>query len=314
MGFSIRQKSLGVAALLILVTGLALEASAQNVSRAAVPLIVPSIIVRPGRPFVLSVRTCQPRGISEGEILLCRPERPMSTVVESTSFSREDDVTISFLPCANNELGIQFESPSASLNTWHGPMFAFLMDPEIELEVGESLPITIDSESTYLLDDAGEEARFDVIPGTMTVCAEDDPFVLGIEPSQESSSHRMTAAISTYELVRLSRADLVVHYDAVSISKVRKPLIWDLNGDLLIEVDDGEPGILRITLESPSGTLNKLPGPMVELDFSLDPGVESGTTALVLDPAETHVYDSDGNPLELEFRNGLINTSSRSSR
>ena len=116
-----------------------------------VPLIVWDAIVRPGGPNVISIRTCQPRGISQAEILIRRPAKSLSTVQDTTVFSVEEDVVVLTSQPEDEAILTSFVSPSGSVNTRHGPLLAMTLEPEFDLVPGDVFDLVIDPDSTWQL-------------------------------------------------------------------------------------------------------------------------------------------------------------------
>ncbi len=53
------------------------DARAEECAPGYIPLQVWDVIAREGRPWVFSIRTCQPIGLQQGSILLKRPLTPL---------------------------------------------------------------------------------------------------------------------------------------------------------------------------------------------------------------------------------------------
>ena len=233
-----------------------------------IPLQVWDVITRPGRPWVLSVRTCQPRGLTQGVILLRRPGRPVPDVRKSRIFSREGDASIQ-VQRSGPELDTRFESISGTINTWHGPLLALLMTREGSLAPGESYPLTIDPSRTALSGEDGEPVHFCTLNGTLTVVGEDAPFVIDAQDVECTRGGRALVAFSTYELQLIHRIVMTVRYDPEVLPSITDQIVWDHWGDLEASIDTSTPGVVRMDLHSPSGYINVLPGPFVELEFAV---------------------------------------------
>jgi hypothetical protein len=272
-----------------------------------IPLQLVDVQVRPGQFYVVSIRTCQPRGVSRGEILIRNLDDPFPVVRRSHLFTREGDGVLAIDQSETDELGLTLFSPSASINTQHGPLLALLLRAPANTAVGHSASIEIDPLLTFLFDDLGIPALFTVRDARMTVIDENAPMTLALEDLDGFPGSRTTLVLSTSEFHRLASAELLVRYDPTVLINVLDTIIWDLRGDLDVLMEQPEPGALRFRLVSPSSFLNVLPGPMVEITFSISPDVTPGqTSTLLLDPAMTSIVTKEGSVPSLELRPAIL--------
>jgi len=272
-----------------------------------VPLILWETIVRPGRPYVISIRTCQPRGISQAEILIRRPTRLLPGTRKEKVFSREKDAELEVTFPEPDSLLAAMSSPTASINTSHGPLLVMLMEPEPDLVEGEVFDLVIDEESTWILDDQGESTAFTMFDTRVSVCAEGDPFVVGVEDSSAPPGGTVLVPVGMYEFRPLASAELLVRYDPSVFPLITDILVWDYRRDFDVEIDSSTPGELRLLVTSASQSVNLFPGPLFEIEFFVPGALLPGeSTVIWLDPAGTSVIGRDGTRLDLELREGLF--------
>lgn len=277
------------------------RALAQGASE-GVPLMVWDTMVRPGNPWVLSIRTCQPRGISQAEILIRRPSKRLPTVEGTTVFSRENDAQVATFQPEDDAILTTFLSPSATVNTRHGPLLALDMAAEFDLVPGESFPMFIDANATWLLDERGEPATWTGVSGTIMVVEEDAPYVLAVGDAVSPPGTQALIPVGTFESVPLLRADMLIRYDPSTFPRVRDVVVWEYSEDTQAAIDDSVRGELWVSITSPSASVNLVHGPLIEISFQVDPGGADGYVAL--DRDATRLIDASGNPLELELRDG----------
>jgi hypothetical protein len=230
-------------------------------------------------------------------------EDPFPVVKKSHLFTREGDGELGIDQSDPQEMDLTLFSPSATINTQHGPLLALLLRSPPRIPVGHSASIEIDPLRTFLLDDLGLPASFTVQDARITVIGEDAPFTVALEDLEGYPGGTTTLVVSTYEFQRLDSADLLIRYDPSVLVGVLNNIVWDLRGDLNVTIEELEPGALRFRLVSPSSSLNILPGPMVEITFRIAPSAIPGqTSTLLLDRGATSIVTKQGAVPSLELR------------
>jgi len=305
---SLASKPARVAALVLVLLGVRGVALAQDCEENAVPLLVWDVITRGSRPWVFSVRTCQPRGLSQGGILLRRPLRSLPPVRKARIFAAEKDATIEAIPGpAATEIEAAFSAPDGTINIGHGPLLGLLMQRENGLAVGESYPLTIDPTRTELIDPEGEPVPFCVFGGRFTAVDEDAPFTLSVVDAVAAPGDRVLVAIATYELWLIERFEVSLFYDPAIFKSVTDILVWDYLEDIVYVVDTSIPGIVHVSLHSTPGSINILPGPLVEVEFEVSENADPGTTMeMSLSPIGSRVDFKNGDVPQLDLRPGTF--------
>jgi hypothetical protein len=277
-----------------------------------VPLTLWNVQVRPGHPYLIQIRTCRPRGIRQGQILIRRIERPV-LIERAHVFSDANDGVIDIV--GSDEAGVQtlFSSPEAAINERHGPFLAMLVKREQGLVPGEVQDLAVIASSTELWDENLELSPFVTLDASLTVIERDAPFLLEVTGLEKASiiktrgDDEVVVAIGTRELLRLSHLEFELQYDPAVVGLVSLSDLWDMRRDIRSSLDFSQPGIVRVTLDSPSGSVNLLPGLLVELEMNLNLGVPVGTTSLLeLNPAATRAVDRQGREWNLELANAVL--------
>jgi hypothetical protein len=272
-----------------------------------VPLRLCSLIVREDRPFVIAIRTCQPRGLSQGQILIRRPAKPLPLVRRAHVFSTQNDAVTTLGTADDTSLHPMFVSPSATVNTYHGPLLAILMRPDPAIIPGEALALTIEGDLTLLLDSDGDPTTFTPLDGSITVCAADAPYVVSVGDSRAAAGRQATITVLTHEFARYRRLETTLRYDPTFFPRVLGRTVWNVRGDMTAQFSQTTPGEIRIILDSPRRSIGVLPGGLVDFLFEVSPILPLGsTTVLTLDPASTRLVDQNGVEPPLELRAGTF--------
>jgi hypothetical protein len=273
-----------------------------------VPLRLMNVIVRPDHRCVLAIRTCQPRGLSQGQILIRRPTDALPVVRRVKVFSTQNDAESLLLPTGDDTAAFTaFTSPSATVNAHHGPLLALLLAPEPSFVPGETLPVDVIATSTELLDANGNPTPFTTFSATITVCDPDAPYVVGVRDAQAMPGRTAVIGIVSFEFERFRHAAFVVRYDPTLLVRNSGSVVWDVRGDVTAQIDSTVPGEVSVTLDSPHGSIALLPGSILDLDFDVSPLAVAGQTSTIdVAPDSALLVDRDGNAPLLELLPGTL--------
>ncbi len=305
----LRARRFHAALVSVLVFVAAREAPAREGAGASegVPLRVCEVHVKPGRPYVLGIRTCQPRGLSRGQILIRRPEKPLAAPRQAHVFSLEEDAETVVGMTDSTGLTASFVSPSATVNTFHGPLLAVLVRPDQDNAPGMEFVLEVDPSGTELVDESGEITAFATFDARIVVRSEGDPIVVSVPDVVAEPGGSATVSIDVHELVRVARAELWLHYDPRFLTVVLSAVAWDVRGDLTSEFVRVAPGVMRITLHSSSGSIALLPGALVDVTFQVNPlRVAGDSSVLALDGDSTWLETRRGRRPAIEVRPGTL--------
>ncbi len=217
-----------------------------------VPLTLWNVQVRPGHPYIISIRTCQPRGISQGQILIRRGNGRTSPLRQAVVFSRRNDGLIQTSQAGPADLLAGFSSAEAGINEDHGPFLALLMSPDPSFVVGQELDLSVIAESTQLIDEDLLPSPFETLDGIITIIDESSPFLVEVTDLRKQptvfgrGSDEVLVSVGTRELHRLSRAQIVLHYDPAVVTSVDLSDLWDMSNVLLDSpyfLDSAAPGV-----------------------------------------------------------------------
>lgn len=300
-------RSLFCVAILLFPMSLSGAQAQGNCSEEAVPLHVWDVITRPNRPWVFSVRTCRPRGLTQGAILLRRPDRLLPPIRKARVFSGEDNAMIEILPgMDDSELVASFFADGETIAVVHGPLIALLMEEEQGLAPGMVFDLTIDPQRTSLEDDDGL-VDFCPHPARLHVVSENAPFLLDVRDRETTAGGTALVAFTTYELQLLRRLEVTVTYDPTFFTAVTDAFIWDVRGEIVGSIDTKTPGIVRVEMTSVDGWINVLPGPFAEVEFQVKPDAVIGEeSVLKVRQSDALVEFRSGEIPNLELRAGTV--------
>ena len=171
--------------------------------------------------------------------------------------------------------------------------------------------LKVDASRTVLHDDQGLEVDFCAIDGTFTVVEEDAPFVLDVRDTRcRALNRQVLVPLATYELWPMTKLETSIYYDTTFFEGVDldNSITWDYLGNALeVEIDDSQPGVVHVRLDSPQAGINILPGPAVEIMFNLAPHVKVGDESqLELSHLSTRIQFKNGETHQLELRPGTV--------
>jgi len=304
-----RTRPLAAAAGLALAAVLSLRSVATDSpgTDTGVPLNLCDVIVRPGKPFVIAIRTCQPRGLSQGQILIRRPSKPFPEPRKAVVFSVVDDALAAMALLEPTRLALGFQSPSATVNAVHGPLLAVYLAPDADVVPGDSFTVELDVSATALFDSRGEPTPFSTRAATITVCDPDAPYVLAVGDGCGQPGRRAAIPVRAFETARFSKATALFQYNPGFFDRVADVVVWDVRGDYTTSVEELAPGEVEIRIDSSRSTIGILPGAVFEVVLVVSPDIAPGSeTTIELDPAETTLVDADGLPVALELRPGTF--------
>ncbi|MBI1850179.1 MAG: hypothetical protein HYR85_07525 [Planctomycetes bacterium] len=272
-----------------------------------VPLHLIGVLVRPDHKYVLAIRTCQPRGISQGQILVRRPTAPLPEIRRVKVFSLENDASTQLVPTDDTSIFTSFVSPSATVNAHHGPLLAVLLAPEVGLVPGDTFAVVEEASSIELLDSSGQPTPFETFNGTVTVCAPDAPYVVAVRDAQGAPGQQAVIGVEMHEFARYRHAHFVLHYDPSFFTRILSTVVWDVRGDVASQIDIATPGEITMTLDSPSGWIGVLPGSMVDVTFGIVPTVQPGdSTIFEIASDSAQLVNRSGNSPQLDLRSGTL--------
>lgn len=264
----------------------------------------------------ISLRTFRSRPVSQGQLCLralnATPSSPLFAINSSTVFSGNGDANSSatLVPdsVAPEAVMVTFDSPTQSINDEDGPLLVVYVQVRDDLAVGENFPVEIDLPNSFLLDELGNPIPIDPANSLLTVVGDEDDIEIEIEGDEEAlPGQEAFITIETDQVVGWSSAAFDVSYPNEIADGPVQVLVDPRFANADITVTEDVAGVLQIRLDSPDGTLNLLPGDLVEIVFPIRSDTPPGSVwPLSIDTGTAEVLDVGNNPLGIEIVNGTL--------
>lgn len=270
----------------------------------------------PGGPVAIVLRTYASRPIGQGQICIetqpAQPETeaPIQTATAATVFSTIPDVTSWMTADVNAQpqtVAVQFASPSMTVNASDGPLAVFFVSLSPDLVPGTQYEIVLDVQNTHFIDENGQPIQIVPRHGILTVRSPSAPFV--VEANAEDASPGADALISfqTEEIFGIASGHVGFAYDpAIAVGP---PVVTmdPRHGAAVFSADVDTPGTVLVDFSSPDGTLNSIPGDLIEVRIPTSPAIPVGTQSPVsLIVGATSLFDQAGKPLPIGTEGDVI--------
>lgn len=280
-------------------------------------LRVHDAVGQPGGRIAVVLRTYASRPIGQGQLCMeatsTAPEPPPGPVasvdgaeVFSTAGDAVSDVTADLLLIPQQIL-LQFLSASATVNAADGPMAVYHLRLAADVQPGDKYELAVDVQGTQLIDEHGETVPIRPRNGTLTIRAPGDPIAVSAHAEDVVPGGVARLSVATFEPIALSSGQVGFRYDPAVASGPPAVSMDPRHGNASFVSSNPVPGLVIVSFVSPDGTLNDVPGDIVEFDLPTLPSVPPGTQSPVsLDPALTFLIDTSGQVLSLEPTSGVL--------
>lgn len=272
----------------------------------------------PGGPAVITLRTYASRPVGQGTI--CFVFRSFSRdgnrgaslpliFKKSRVFSTENDV---FDSVNVREVGgemiidVTFSSPSATVNSVDGPVAALYFDVAPDAVPGWVSNVSLDLSATSLFDPDGDPVVLETRGGEMAIRHPSAPVQVAAEADlPDIPGDPVTLSLQTNEPFRIATGQVVIRYSNRELLG-QPTLRHDARfGSADIKLD-GIPGMAVFNILASDVGFNELPGNIISVD--LRQGVLFGDgyePYVVLDPELTHLFDDQGNSINIAIENAV---------
>jgi hypothetical protein len=270
----------------------------------------------PGGRIGVVLRTYASKPIEQGEICFQAramvPSQPagLATYESATVFSVAGDVVLLATPRLFDDpqvLVMQFESVSATINSIDGPLAVMYFQLDESVQPGQVYELTVDLQNTFLVDENGIPIAISPRPGALEVRAPDGPIRFAAHAENVGVGGLARTSVTTFEPIRLSAGQAGFRYDPTIVDGPPTVIMDPRHGQAAFVADVSTPGLVLVSFTSPDGSLNEVPGDVIEIRLPISPSAPPGTTyPVTLDPALTFMTDAQGQPVSLELIPGLL--------
>lgn len=276
-------------------------------------LRISDTVTVPGGLAAVVLRTYAPRSIRQGQVCFHRPAGGAAggaivALEDVVVFSRDDDATVEahFDPAAQ-AVDVTFDSPAAGINWADGPFAVFFLRLSDDVAPGASFELVLDTAETALVDAVGAAVVIEARSGTLAIRAPGAPVSFGVDGDEGAPGGRVTLAVETAEGLPLGSGQVELIYDPALFRAPPTVRMDPRHGAAVFVASHPAPGRLWVGFSSPDGSLNRVPGGLVEVAATIRPGVPVGTRATIsLDPAGTWLADPAGAPIALVLGSDVV--------
>jgi hypothetical protein len=290
----------------------------------------------PGGTVAVVLRTYAPRAIGQGQICIrgggrrpvaaladpggiagtsgsgegsgeTAPGTPFATLLGAKVFGARDDVRWSAAFHEDGEVMVSFHSPSGTINTTDGPMVVLYLRLADDVVEGQRFDLKVDFAETLLFDARGRPITVDPRPGRLEIKHEGDLYPVRAAGARIRPGQVAKLGLETRERAALSGGKIGLRFDPSVAAGVPRVRIDKRFGKATFLVDRTTPGLVIVEFESADGSLNRVPGKIIEVRVPTSPEVRPGKrTRVWLDPNFTYLVDRDGDLLPLEVGDGRL--------
>lgn len=299
-----------------MIGALALLSALPAVALDELTLRVNDAVAVPGGTAAIVLRTYASRPIEQGQLCLeAKPATPApsgaATSVRSAEvFSDNQDTALTFaadLAQAVQTFIVQFDSPTATINSSDGPLAVVLVDLDESLTPGQAFELSIDVQNTFFIDESGNPIEIRPRSGTLIIRDPSDPVTVGVEAEDFAPGDIATLSLRTMEHLPLSSGRIGFLYDAAIASGPPTVHIDPRYGQATFMLDTSIPGFTLVDFVSTDGSLNSIPGSVISLHVPTLGTVPAGTVSPISLSASSILMNTVGQGLPLALENGALN-------
>lgn len=267
------------------------------------------------------LRTYAPRGVGQGQVCLraarrlapgsgiaAAPSSPLASLEEVIVFSENGDATSQ---ATFDEVGqvalLEFASTSGSINTSDGPLAVLYFRLRPDVDPGQVFTLSLDPLDTFLIGPDGQPIPVAPRSGDLSVRALGSPFEIAAAGDRIVPGATAVLGVETVELFSIAGGEVGFRWDPAVAAAPPTVSMDPRHGEAFFRVEQPAPGLLVITLDSPEGALNRVPGQVVAIHLPTSASVPPGTLAPVsLDPERTGLFGPGGELLPLALGGDVL--------
>ena len=202
---------------------------------------------------------------------------------------------------------LQFTSVSATINSIDGPLAVMYFQLDESVQPGQVYELTVDVQNTLLLDENGVPIDITPRPGELEIRAPDGPIRVAAHAEDVGVGGVARASVTTFEPITLSGGQAGFRYDPAIVDGPPTVIMDPRHGQAAFVADISTPGLVVVSFSSPDGSLNEVPGDLIEVRLPISSAVPPSTSyPVTLDPALTFMTDTQGQPVSLALVEGLL--------
>jgi len=291
-----------------------LATASLPVSGGALGLRVHDAVGPPGGQIAVVLRTYASRPIEQGQLCfqaLSVPNQPagLANYDSATVFSEFGDVVLDATAQLLDDpqvLILQFTSASATINSADGPLAVMYFQLDESVQPGQVYELVVDLQNTLLFDENGLPIDITPRPGELTIRAPNDPIAVSAHAEDVGVGGVARASVVTFEPIALSGGQVGFRYDPTIVDGPITVLMDPRHGQATFVADTATPGLVVVNFSSPDGSLNVVPGDLIEVFLPLSAAAPPGISRVALDPALTFITDAAGQPVDLALSTGVL--------
>lgn len=270
-------------------------------------LHVNDAIAPPGGIASVVVRSYASRPIGQGQVCLMVDGRPFRSMEGLALPDPGGDARKRFEVVDPETILVQMLSPSASINEVEGPIFALYFRVRNNAVPGDRFPLHFDLLNTIFRDALGDDIAVVGLDGELRIRAHGAPISVEADGDTVQPGEIAELGLETFEPIRLASGQFGLRYPADVAGGPPEVRVLAPFGNAELDVDDSTPGLILVSFVSPDGSLNRMPGRIVDILLPTSPDVPPATMVPVtLDPALTFLIARDGRTLELGLEAGTL--------
>lgn len=261
---------------------------------------------QPGGLVAITVRTYESRPVHQGQVCFSSQfldgfSQPFAAFSEALVFSASGDaITTSLFDPVSQTLNLDFFSASASINSIDGPMAVIFLRLSSNLTPGDEYTLDLDPANTMLVDENNDPIALNLRSGTLEIVAPGEPLAFDADGTRAAPGSIAVLSATTQSIEPLSQGQATFRFDPSVVTQVLSASIDPRYGEGTTVLSQPQIGVAQVSFQSTSGTLNWIPGEFLTLQVRISPTAVPGTqSALTLDPAQTFLFDAQGQPLAI---------------
>jgi hypothetical protein len=302
----------------------AAPARAQVGCAETLTLRVSDAVAEPGGLVAVVLRTYASRPVGQGQVdlrlrtaapgvaggcagCLVQPAaqgaEPIVALEDFAVFASLEDASVSGILEDGPEgpvASLAFDSPSGTINQHDGPLAVYWLRLSPDVLPGEVIPLEIVPGPSFLAGSGGAPIPLELRGGELLVRAPDDPRLLEADGDDVVGGQLAALAVETQESFAIWSGQVALTWDSAIAVGEPEVSMDDRHGEATFQIEESAPGRVVVSFASADGSLNEVPGAIVQIGLRIAGDADGPPVPLVLDPAATFlVGDGGGLPLVL---------------
>lgn len=268
----------------------------------------------PGEIVTIVLRTYSPRALGQGQICLRGNQNLAPFVGATTPFSELIVVQVfsAGAPASSNgqieptgEVMLSFLAPDGSVNLEGGVLAAIHVRLAEGLLPGTNYEVAIDLPNTVILGPGGQEVELVGRSGQLRVLSPGADRRLSVDDDRVEPGAFLELGIQTLNPFPIGSGDVELTWAAGFTIGTPVVSMDQRHGNATFTADVSIPNRVAVSFSSADGTLNQVPGEIIEILVQTDPTRPDGIGHLTL-AATSEVRDPLGVPIPLVLVSGEI--------